>query len=801
MNEDKFFQQLKALYGRVTALQQNTGDCTLQEEAWLPIALQELNTAFEELQVAEEELRAQNEALALSRQAVEAERQRYQELFEFAPDGYLVTDRNGKVQEANRAAAGLLNVSQQFLVGKLLISFLTQEARPVLRAALTQLDQGTQEQEWVVRLQPRRSPYIGNNPEDSLLQELGGVPFDANLKMVAVRDSAGKLVALRCLLSDITERKQMLETLIRARVVESMNQQLEKEISERKWAEAEREALLAQIDHKQRLLEAVLQQMPAGVTIAEAPSGQIVLANEESARILGHRFLPSEPKDRAKRGAFHPDGLPYDIEEYPQRRSRTFGEIVKDEEMYYVRRDGRQIILSVSATPVRDQAGKIVATVGTFYEITERKQAEAERAELLASEQEARQEAEVANRLKDEFLSVLSHEIRTPLNAMLGWASLLRSRKFDEPTTARALETIERNARTQTQLIDDLLDVSRIIRGKLALDICPIELVSVVEAAMETVHPAAEAKSIRLVSVLDSAASVVLADYNRLQQVAWNLLSNAVKFTPEEGRVEVYLEQANSHIQMRVKDTGIGIRAEFLPYVFDRFRQADSTVTRSHSGLGLGLAIARHLVELHGGTVQVESPGEGQGATFTVSLPLKVFRPEQDALKTESNLTHERQPHDYALVLDGLQVLVVDDEADTRELLTTILEQVGARVTAVASVADALEAIAADEARPLAVGSPTNADTENSSEAQRFDILLSDIGMPEEDGYTLIRKIRTRSPEQGGQIPAVALTAYAREEDRIRALSAGFQIHLSKPVNPTKLIAVVAGLAGRTEKV
>ncbi|MEA5503858.1 PAS domain S-box protein [Halotia wernerae UHCC 0503] len=413
---------------------------------------------------------------------------------------------------------------------------------------------------------------------------------------------------------------------------------------------------------------------------------------------------------------------------------------------------------------------------GFMIDITDRKLSEQEREQLLAREQAARTEAEAANRMKDEFLATLSHELRTPLNAMLGWTQLLKSRKFDETTTARALETIDRNTKSLAQLIEDVLDVSRIIRGTLHLNTHPVELIPIVQAAIDTVRPAADAKEIRIECKFDQTFGVVIGDGNRLQQVVWNLLSNAVKFTAKEGIVTVQLERINSRVQIRVSDTGEGIAPEFLPHVFERFRQADSSTTRSHGGLGLGLAIVRHLVELHGGTVSAESPGIGQGATFIVNLPMKTVA--VDVKKSEQLLPVNENCEDFNSLptLNGLRVLVVDDEPDVRQLIATVLGQYGVKVMAVASAFEAL--LALPQFHP--------------------DIIVSDIGMPQEDGYALIRKLRTLSQEQGGRIPAVALTAYARAEDRTQALLAGFQLHVPKPVNPTELAAVVANLAGRT---
>ena len=425
-----------------------------------------------------------------------------------------------------------------------------------------------------------------------------------------------------------------------------------------------------------------------------------------------------------------------------------------------------------------------------------------ERARLYDAERRARAEAvreaersAAANRTKDEFLATLSHELRTPLNAMLGWTKLLRTRKMDEATVARALETIDRNTKSLATLIEDILDVSRIITGKLRLNVRSIELFSVIEAGIDSVRSAAEAKEIQIESILDPSAGIILGDPERLQQVVWNLLSNAIKFTPKGGRVEVKLERVdqlagwnvegsnqpanlqppNPCVQLRVSDTGKGINADFLPYVFDRFRQENSTTTRSYGGLGLGLAIVRHLVEMHGGTVHAESSGEGQGATFIVTLPLKVVPTQSSVPKLVSPTVGNQEPLNNSCALDGLQILVVDDEADARELLRTILKQYGAGVTAVASVGEAFEAL-----RSL-----------------KPDLLVSDIGMPDEDGYALIRKLRAQEPEGASKLPAIALTAYAREEDRRLALEAGFHQHLSKPVEPAELLNVVAQLAGR----
>ncbi len=413
-------------------------------------------------------------------------------------------------------------------------------------------------------------------------------------------------------------------------------------------------------------------------------------------------------------------------------------------------------------------------------EITERKQAEEERARMLVREQAARAEAESANRTKDEFLATLSHELRTPLTAILGWSHLLQTNKFDGQSTARALETIERNARSQSQLIDDLLDVSRIITGKLRLDVRPLELIKIVEAVVESSRPAADAKTIKFDVALDKSASQIVGDATRLQQVFWNLFSNAVKFTPEGGRVEVRLERDDLQAQVVVSDNGQGINPQFLPVIFDRFRQADGSTTRKHGGLGLGLAIARHLVEMHGGTIKARSEGINKGATFIVRLPL---RPANHNLEAGAGLSasmggNKNRLDNCSPVLDGLRILVVEDEVDTRDLILTVLKQCGAEVRGSESAAEAL--VVFKEWSP--------------------DLLITDIGLPKEDGFSLLRKVRELN-QQSGQIPAVALTAYATPEDRDRVLSAGFQMHIAKPVEPEELLTIIANIAGRSNKV
>ena len=460
----------------------------------------------------------------------------------------------------------------------------------------------------------------------------------------------------------------------------------------------------------------------------------------------------------------------------------------------------------VRTSPMLSDRGDLLGHVGTIEDITDRKQAEAARDQIIR-EQAARQQAEAANRMKDEFLAIVSHELRTPLNSILGWSQLLLNRKLDESTIARALETIERNARSQAQLIEDILDVSQIIRGKLRLAMQPLSIIPIIESVIETVQPLASNKSIQIECQFDTTVGKVYADAERLKQIIWNLLSNAIKFTDENGQVTVKLSRVKQddetqddetsidspppekltsppetfeYAQIQIIDTGIGISADFLPYVFDRFRQADSTTTRPYGGLGLGLAIVRHLVEQHRGTIRADSEGEGKGATFTVALPLLVTSPSEDALELQNSAasaleSSQNSPNGKLPSLNCIQVLVVEDHADTRDFVKMVLQESGADVTAVASVQEALQYL--EQSRPH--------------------VLVSDIGMPTEDGYKLIRKVRDRESDQGNQIPAIALTAYVRAEDQAKALAAGFQMHVSKPVEPEELVAVVAKAVGR----
>jgi PAS domain S-box-containing protein len=452
------------------------------------------------------------------------------------------------------------------------------------------------------------------------------------------------------------------------------------------------------------------------------------------------------------------------------------GERIEHLETTRLTKDGRVIDVALTISPIKSPRGAIIGASTIARDITEQKRAEKEREQLLMREKSARIEAENANRTKDEFLATLSHELRTPLTAMLGWTKLLLMKQLDEAMATRALETVERNAKAQAQLIEDLLDASRIITGNQRLDVRAVELVPIINAAIDSMRPAVNAKAIDLQTSLDPLAGPVSGDPARLQQIVWNLLSNAVKFTASGGQVSVRLGRANSHVEITVSDTGQGISQEFLPFIFDRFRQADSSTTRAHGGLGLGLAIVRHLVELHGGTVHAESRGEGEGATFRVRLPALESRNADFGLRIdrdEESFSQSAIRNPQSAILEGLRLLVVDDDKDALEMMKTVLEKQGANVITARSTQEALEAF----------------------EREKPDMLISDIGMPGQDGYDLIRQVRARSEAERGSIPAAAVSAYVGEENRRQALEAGFHLHVAKPLDTVDLIEVVRRLA------
>jgi PAS domain S-box-containing protein len=510
------------------------------------------------------------------------------------------------------------------------------------------------------------------------------------------------------------------------------------------------------------------------------PNGRVATWNTGAQRIKGYTaaeiigqhfsiFYPTEARD---------SGWPeHELEVAAEKGSLT-------DTGWRLRKDGTTFWGNVTLTALRDDTGKLIGYAKLTRDLTEARRIETmestsqQREEMLDAERSARMAAQRATRLKDEFLATLSHELRTPLSAILGWTQVLlrgaTPRGPDEQK--RAIEVIDRNARAQVQLIDDLLDLSRIMTGKLRLDLHQVSFSSVVEAAVDSAKPAADAKGIRLKAIMGAGQDVVNADGGRLQQVVWNLLTNAIKFTPKGGQVQVLLQRVNSHLELNVSDTGIGIPPNYLPRVFDRFSQKDTSTTRSFGGLGLGLAICKQLVELHGGVITAASEGEGKGATFSVHLPLSIVQLGEKGAQRSHPTTEAQQPGEMLSLprLDGVLVFAVDDEPDARELLRTVLEDQGAKVTSFASAEDALAA--------LKTVKPT--------------VLLCDVGMPTMDGYQLIRKLRAEEP-RSERIPALALTAFARGEDRKRSLIAGYQAHLAKPFDVGELILVIADLVGR----
>ncbi|MEH1823961.1 MAG: ATP-binding protein [Nostoc sp.] len=545
---------------------------------------------------------------------------------------------------------------------------------------------------------------------------------------------------------------------VRTNEITKTNEQLQQEILERQRILE----ILRQSEERYRYLAEAIPQL----VWTTKPNGECDFFNQNWCDYTG--LTLEQSLGSGWLAALHPDDV--------QRADKVWSDAVKNSTIYnneyrFKRAsDGSYRWQLARGLPLKDEQGFVVKWFGTCTDIHEQKQILEERAHLLELEQIARAKAETANRIKDEFLAVLSHELRTPLNAILGWSKLLQTRRLDQTKTSEALATIERNANLQVQLIEDLLDISRILQGKLTLNITKINLESTILSALQTMQLAAETKLIEVNTAFEPDVGQIMGDSTRLQQVVWNLLSNAIKFTPRGGKVEVRLEKADGYAQIIVSDTGKGINADFLPYVFDYFRQADSTSTRNFGGLGLGLAIVRNIIEMHGGIVQADSQGEGKGAIFTVSLPL--LPDAIPKLSDEQNGLALLAPN--SLPLTGIRVLVVNDDTDSRDFVAFVLEQDGAFVIAVSSANEALQTLA--EIKP--------------------DVLVSDISMPDIDGYMLINQVRTLTPEQGGQIPAIALTAFARNDDQQEALNAGFQMHVPKPLNPEELIAAIIKLMG-----
>jgi PAS domain S-box-containing protein len=535
-------------------------------------------------------------------------------------------------------------------------------------------------------------------------------------------------------------------------------------------AVAEQQRVEAELRRVSEFNETIIGNMGEGLYTVDA-NGMVTSVNPAAEQLFG--WTRAELLGRRMHDVIHyayPDGSPFPAEECSGLQVLRDVTPLTNHEDVFIRKDGTFFPVLFSSSRIESD-GRVRGLVVVFRDITQWKKAEGEREALLAATERSRAAAESANRAKDAFLATVSHELRTPLSPILAWGAMLERGSLDADQSKKALQTIQRCARAQAQLVEDLLDVSRIIAGKMRVEVRPVELRSVIEAAVEVVRPAAEARNIRLQVVLDTETAPVSGDPDRLQQVVWNLLTNALKFTPKGGRVSVVLERVNSHVEIAVSDSGQGIDPQFLPYVFDRFQQADATSTRSHMGLGLGLAIVRHIVEAHGGTVHVESPGVGMGSVFTVKLPLVLIQRKAGEALRRHPTEVPFVPGDFPM-LDGLRVLVVDDEPDSNEAVRMLFSSRGAEVRVAASAAQALDILG----------------------RWKPEILVSDVGMPDEDGYSLIAKVRARQ-DGSSQIPAIALTAYASTDDRVRLLSAGFTMHVPKPVEPAELLAVVARAA------
>jgi PAS domain S-box-containing protein len=607
---------------------------------------------------------------------------------------------------------------------------------------------------------------------ETIRQHKDGHRISISLTVSPIFDESGRVVGASKIARDVTER-QRLERVAQEHASNTVKLG---EVGATVASTLDRESVIQKVtDTARELTHAEFGAFFYNVRDRQAGDAYMLYALSGAPREAFAKF----PHPRATRlfgPTFRGEG-PIRIDDVT--RDPRYGQ----NEPYYGMPPGHLPVRSYLAVPVKGLDGGVIG--GLFFghsqpeQFTEQHErlaiGTASWASVALENARLYGEAQEANRMKDEFLAVLSHELRTPLNAILGYARLLRGGMLDDEQTERALETVERNSRWLTQIVEDVLDVSRIVSGKIRLDVQAVELPSVIDNAVATIQPAADAKGVKLQTLIDPRAPAVSGDPDRLQQVVWNLLSNAVKFTPKGGRVQVRLERVNSHVEMIISDTGIGIRRDFLPYVFERFRQGDAGPTRKTGGLGLGLSIVRHIVEMHGGTVQAASEGEGEGATFIVRLPLLILQPAAAPKKREHPMVGSGAPLPALQSLTGVRVLAVDDEADSRGLLRVVLEAAGASVTTAASAAEALGLL----------------------ESSPPDVLVADIGMPDMDGFDLIRHVRTLPDAAAAQVPAAALTAFARSEDRTRALQSGFEMHLAKPVDPGELVASVATLARR----
>jgi PAS domain S-box-containing protein len=667
---------------------------------------------------ANSEFTGQNRSTEAGRSSLQA---RLAAIIDSSDDGIVSKDLNGIVQSWNRSAEKIFGYTAEEMVG-----------RPVT----TLIPPDRQHEETEILSRVRRGERVDHF--QTVRQHKDGRLIPVSVTISPIHDADGRVVAASKIVRDLSAGEELASRF---------------------------QAIIESSD------DAIVSKDLNGIVRSWNPGAERIFGYT-AAEMIGRSIEVLFPAD-------HEDEEPRILE-----RLRR-GERVDHFETVRVRKDGTHINVSVTISPVRSRSGTIIGASKIARDVTTLKQLMTQREELLKSERHARQEAERQSRVKDEFLATLSHELRTPLNAILGWSQMLRARA-DTAGSGEAvggdlsaeliegLEVIERNTRVQTRLIDDLLDVSRITAGKIRLDVQQMDLGDVVKAAVASVRHSAEVKDIRLQVVLDPLAGPVRGDPSRLQQCVWNLLTNAMKFTPKGGKVQVSLERVNSHLEICVSDDGEGIEPDLLPHLFERFRQGDASTTRRHGGLGLGLSIVKHLVEMHGGMARAKSPGPGQGSTFCIELPLMLIHGrDETTVRTHPRYATEPTALTNHPSLEGITVLAVDDEHDALTLVKRVLESCGARVLIADSAGDALKLV----------------------RDEKPDVILSDIGMPGEDGYDFIRSVRSLPAAQGGRTPAAALTAFARAEDRTRALLAGFQTHVAKPVEPTELTAVVSGLA------
>ncbi len=661
--------------------------------------------------------------------AAEADLAQWRAVFGSMSEGLVVADPQGNLVDWNRAALEMHGFKSLDEVRRHLGEF------PKMFELTTPRGQLLELADWPMSRVLRGEAFSGF--EVSVRRLDTGLRLILGYSGTPVRDRDGRMILALLTLRDVTRERQAQEEL----------------------------------RHSAERLSLAMDAADLGDWSWDASTDMITLS-EKAASIFGIPAGPFMTRTRM-RELLHED----DRERAQQAATRAVAERGDYNIEYRVPHpDNKVLWVAARGRGQFDAAGNMTGMLGVLQDITERKQTERRRDELLESERAARAEAERASRLKDDFLATVSHELRTPLNAILGYSQLLRAGSGLSSDSLEGIEVIERNARALAQIVDDILDMSRIINGKLRLEVQPLQLRKIVETAMQTVHTSAQAKGIRLIQVIDGPAGTVDGDASRLLQVIWNLLSNAIKFTPRGGTVRVELRQEGSLVEVCVSDTGQGIERDFLPYVFDKFRQADASAARKHGGLGIGLALVKNIVEMHGGTVRVASEGAAMGTTFSFSLPASAKDTAATGLDGQppgaAGLTNARA----GLSLAGINVLAVDDEPDARDLLRRFLGDRGANVFIAASARQALEVL----------------------DHQRLDVIVSDIGMPDIDGYELLRLIRARPPDRGGNLPAAALTAFARREDRMRALRAGYQTHVPKPVDPAELIAAIAALVNRT---